>query len=242
MSDNWRLRIQALLASVDDTPLGGVKPCYILKLAKSLKLRNACGLDGIPNECLTHIPRKSLVYLIYLFNYCLRLSCFQKPWKKEKIISFPKPGEDQKFPQSLSPISPLSTIGKLFEKVILKIVQRHFEERGLLIASQIGFRARHSTALQCMNEAYGPRGFNSNNNMSTAAVFLDIENFFDKIWHLGLLYKSSPIKLIASFSQKFQSLGRRRNICAKGHISRGATGSVLSLTLYSCRCNVRYVK
>jgi hypothetical protein len=30
---------------------------------------------------------------------------------------------------------------------------------------------------------------NFNNNMSMAAVFLDIEKAFDTAWHLGLLYK-----------------------------------------------------
>jgi hypothetical protein len=47
---------------------------------------------------------------------------------------------------------------------------------------------------------------NFNNNMLTAAVFLDIEKAFDIIWHSGLLYKlsesefsTSLIKLIASF-------------------------------------------
>jgi hypothetical protein len=38
----------------------------------------------------------------------------------------------------------------LFEKVILKIVQRHVEDKGLLNASQFGFRALHNTKLQCM--------------------------------------------------------------------------------------------
>jgi hypothetical protein len=43
---------------------------------------------------------------------------------------------------------------KLFEKVILKIVQKHIEERGLLNAGQFGFRAcHHDTA---MYEANGP--------------------------------------------------------------------------------------
>jgi hypothetical protein len=42
--------VQALLTSVD-TLLRKVRPCDILvhKLANSLKLRKACGLDGIPN-------------------------------------------------------------------------------------------------------------------------------------------------------------------------------------------------
>jgi hypothetical protein len=46
--------VQALLASVDGTPLGKVRPCDIHKLADLLKLRKACGLGGIPNECLRH--------------------------------------------------------------------------------------------------------------------------------------------------------------------------------------------
>jgi hypothetical protein len=40
-------------------------------------------------------------------------------------------------------------MGKLFKKVILKIVQRHIEERGLLNAGQFGFHACHSTTIQC---------------------------------------------------------------------------------------------
>jgi hypothetical protein len=47
-------------------------------------------------------------------------------------------------------------MGKLFEKVILKLLQKHIEEKGLLNASQFGFRARHSTTLP-MYEANGPR-------------------------------------------------------------------------------------
>jgi hypothetical protein len=34
--------------------------------------------------------------------------------------------------------------------------------------------------------------------MSTAAVLLDIENAFDKTWHLGLLYKLSELKFSVS--------------------------------------------
>jgi hypothetical protein len=72
--------------------------------------------------------------------------------------------------------------------VILKIVQRYIEERGLLNAGQFGFRARHSTTLQCMRLTDHVT-LNFNNNMSTAAAFLDIEKAFGKTWHLGLLNK-----------------------------------------------------
>jgi hypothetical protein len=55
--------VQALLASVDGTPLGKVRPCEVHKLANSLKLRKACGLDGIPNESIelsSNCPRYNI--------------------------------------------------------------------------------------------------------------------------------------------------------------------------------------
>jgi hypothetical protein len=84
---------------------------------------------------------------------------------------------DTKFSQNLCPISLLSTTRKLSQKVILKIVQSHIEARDLLNASQFGFRARHNTTLQCMRLTdHVTLNFN---NMSTTAVFLDIEKAFD---------------------------------------------------------------
>jgi hypothetical protein len=56
------------------------------------------------------------------------------PWKDAKIMTLPKPGKDPTFPQNLLPISLLPTTFMLFEKIILKIVQRHIGERGLLNA------------------------------------------------------------------------------------------------------------
>jgi hypothetical protein len=141
---------QALLASVSGTLLRKVRPCDIHNLANSLKLRKASGLDGIPNECLRHLPRRPLVRLRHLLNNCLWLSHFPKPWKEVKVITLPKPSKDPKCPQNLRPISLLSTTGKLFEKINLKIVQRYIEGKGLLNASQFGFRARHNTTFQCM--------------------------------------------------------------------------------------------
>jgi hypothetical protein len=166
-------RIQALLETVDNNPPQRIRPCDLQKLINSLKLRKACGIDGIPNECLRHLPRRPLVHLTHLFKHCLRLSHFPNPWKEAKVITLPKPDRDPRFPQFLRPISLLSTTGKLFEKVILKFLQKHMDERGLLNASQFGFRARHSTTLQCMRLADHVT-LNLNNKMSTASVFLDI--------------------------------------------------------------------
>jgi chemotaxis methyl-accepting protein methylase len=82
-----------------------------------------------------------------------------------------------------------------FEKqeLVLRKIQKHIEKRNLLNTSQFGFRANHSTPLQCM-KLTDHVTLNFNNNMSTPAVFLDIEKAFDKTWHSGLLYKLSELE------------------------------------------------
>jgi hypothetical protein len=70
--ENHERQVEASLrfgASLDGTPLGKVRPCDMHNLANSLKLKKACGLSDIPNECLKHLPRKPLVYLTHLFNH-----------------------------------------------------------------------------------------------------------------------------------------------------------------------------
>jgi hypothetical protein len=54
-------RVQAVLETVDNPPQR-IRPCDLHKLINSLKLKKACGIDGIPNECLRHLPRRPLVH------------------------------------------------------------------------------------------------------------------------------------------------------------------------------------
>jgi hypothetical protein len=125
-------RVQALQA-VDSDPPERIRPCDLQKLLNSLKLKKVCGTDGIPNECLRHLPRRPLVHLIHLIDHCIRLSHFPTSWKEAKVVALPDP----KFPQNLRLISLLSLTGKAF----LEIVKRHIGERNLHNTSQFGFRA-----------------------------------------------------------------------------------------------------
>jgi hypothetical protein len=87
-------RVQALLEAEDNDPPQKIRPCDLMKIISSLKLRKACGIDGVPNECLRHLPRRSLVHLTHLINHCIRLSHFPTPWKEAKMIALPKLGKD----------------------------------------------------------------------------------------------------------------------------------------------------
>jgi hypothetical protein len=127
------------------------------------------------------------------------------PWKETEVITLPKTGKDKKFPQNLFPVSLLSTADELFGENILKVVQSRVEEKNLLHAGQFGFRAHHSTTLQCL-KLPDHVALNFSNSSSTAVILLDTEKTFDTIWQSSLLYKlsdlqfaTSKIKLISSF-------------------------------------------
>jgi hypothetical protein len=187
-------RVEALFEAVDNNAPERIRPCQLKKLVNFLKLRKACGIEGIPNECLRHLPRRRpMVHWTHLlvFNHCFRLSHFPKSLEEVKFITLPKPGKFPKFHQILPPISPLFQHTNS-SKSHFKIVQKYTEERGLLNASQFGFRVRHSTILQCtLMRLTHHVILNFNNNMSTAAVFLDIEIVFDTHGNL-VCYISYP--------------------------------------------------
>jgi hypothetical protein len=105
---------------------------------------------------------------------------FSDVLEETKMITLPKLCKDPKFPPNLRPISLSSTMCKISEKVILKIIQRYLQERGLFNASQFGFHIRYSMTLHYMRLADHVI-FNFNSNMSMAMVFLDIEKGLDTI-------------------------------------------------------------
>jgi hypothetical protein len=137
-----------------------------------------------------------------------------------KIHNATETHKDLKLPQNLRPISLLPTTGKLFEKVIFEFLKKHIDEKGLFNASQFGFRARHSTTLQLM-WLTDHVTLNFNNNMSTAAVFLDIEKTFDTTWHSGLLYKMSKFEFSTRLIQLISSLlsERKFRVSIEGEMS-----------------------
>jgi hypothetical protein len=138
-----KVRVRAVSEAVNNNLPDKERPCHVQNLIKALKLRKTCAIDGIPNECLRHLPRKPLINLSHLFNHCFRLSQFPLPRKETKAITLPKSGKNPKLPQNLRQISFLSTMGKHFDKVSLKVDQMHIQENITLNACQFVFYATH---------------------------------------------------------------------------------------------------
>ncbi|GFW15503.1 RNA-directed DNA polymerase from mobile element jockey [Trichonephila clavipes] len=113
---------------------------------------------------------------------------FPKPWKHATIIMLPKPKKDLKFPINFRPISLISSIAKIYEKILLTRIEKHTTDNNIIPDFQHGFRKETSTYHQLLRVANKIiHGFN--HSKTTGGLFLDVEKAFDRLWHNGLIYK-----------------------------------------------------
>lgn len=148
----------------------------------------APGFDEITIAIIRQIPDNQAHKLVAIFNAAIRLQHFPLTWKMAKIITFHKAGKPQQEPTSYRPISLLSTIGKLLERILLVRLNKVLEDGAVIPNNQFGFRALHSTthALTRMTSTI-TNAYNNNNH--AVAIYLDVAKAFDRVWHQGLLTK-----------------------------------------------------
>ncbi|GFU02627.1 RNA-directed DNA polymerase from mobile element jockey [Trichonephila clavipes] len=153
----------------------------------------------------------------------------------------PKPGKDPKFPLNFRPISLISSIGKIYKKILLKRIEKYTLDNSIIPDIQHGFRKETSTCHQLLRATnIIISGFN--NHATTGGIFLDVENAFDRLWHHGLIFKminlNYPPYLIHTISDYLHNRTFQVKIQATiskiGHIQAGSPqGSLLSPILYN---------
>ena len=118
-----------------------------------MKVKKTPGLDAVSAQMLKELPRAGILFLLNLYNAILRQSYIPKSWKLAKIILIPKPGKPLESVASYRPISLLSSVGKVFEKLLLKRLRALAEEDDLIPSHQFGFRPKHATIEQVQRVA-----------------------------------------------------------------------------------------
>jgi len=159
---------------------------------RNLKSKSAPGLDCISNQALKHCNKNVLLHLCRILNGCTRLEYFPDCWKNAAVIMIPKPGKNPLLPESYRPISLLNTLSKVYERLLLTRLNIQLAPK--IRPEQFGFRSRHSTTLQLVN-VLDDIVISKNRGMKTAAVLLDIQKAFDKVWHPGLIFKMIALGL-----------------------------------------------
>ena len=105
-----------------------------------------------------------------------------------------KPDKLPSLSTSYRPISLISSIMKLFERVIEQRLRSHLEHIGFINKHQSGFRKAKSTDDHLFRQSQSiMESFNRGEHV--AAAFLDVEKAFDNVWHNRLSFKIFQLDL-----------------------------------------------
>jgi hypothetical protein len=113
-------------------------------------------------------------------------------WKFAQIILIPKPWRPTKEVNSYRPISLLPVTSKLFEKLLLKIIRNDLGLSTIIPDHQFGFREGHCT-IKHMHRIVNKIITSLEEKTLCTAVFLNVTEAFDNVWHIGLVYKIKNI-------------------------------------------------
>ena len=106
-----------------------------------------------------------------------------------------KPDKLPSLTTSYRPISLLSSIMKLFERVIEQRLRFYLEDIGFINKCQSGFRQNKPTDDHLDLQAFQSVMESFNRGEYVVAAFLSVEKAFDNVWHSGLRYKSFMLDL-----------------------------------------------
>jgi exonuclease III len=211
----------------------------IAEIIKSLENNKACGIDRIPATFL----KKNVVYFADILSKYINDSFkdgeFPEALKFAKVKVLHKSG-DPKDINNYRPISVLSTISKIFEKVIKNQLLRHLQTNKLIHPSQFGFLAASCTtsaASGLINDIVS----GINDKLKTSCIFVDVKKAFDCVNHEVLLSKLYDLGVRGKALKVFQSYlkGRKQVVniddllSAELNLNSGAAqGSVLGPLLF----------
>lgn len=162
-------------------------------LIKSLPNKKSPGKDKITNEMIKKYPNNFILQLVKIYNACYQLNYFPKQFKHSVVIPIAKPNKNPTLPQNYRPISLISMLGKLNEKIINVELTKHTQLLKVIPDSQFGFRKHHSTNMQ-IARIINKITINTNLNKTTSLTTIDLTKAFDTIWHDALIYKLILLK------------------------------------------------
>ena len=153
-----------------------------------LKCKKAPGPDGVTNDMIKNFGLLTKRTLLKLFNESWKSGTVPAMWKKATIIPIHKKGKDKKSHNSYRPISLLSCLGKLQEKVINRRLLSFLEDNNVLSQTQTGYRKHRSTEDQLVLIAQEKENA-FQERKKVVADFFDLTKAFDKVWRESLLLK-----------------------------------------------------
>ena len=160
----------------------GYSPFTAAATDEALRLSSnstATGPDGLCSLHLKHLGQSGIVFLTDLFNLSVRGGVIPAIWKKALVLPVLKPGKPADQGTSYRPISLISPVVKILERLLLPSLTSAF----VLSPTQHGFRPFRSTTtalLPIISKV--SEGFNQSKPAArTVVVAIDLSKAFDTV-------------------------------------------------------------
>ena len=210
----------------------------ITNIINNLKLKNG-GVDNINTKTIKTLATYIIEPLEYIFNLCIETSIWPDALKNAEIIPIYK-SSNKNYPQNYRPISLISNLAKILEKIIYNRLYNFITSCNILSNNQYGFVRNKGTkdALQRItNILYN----NLDKSKPTAITFLDLAKAFDTVNHKLLLKKlhcygirGNAYKLISNYlNNRQQRVKIKDKISDSMNVNTGVPqGTVLGPLLF----------
>ena len=176
----------------------------ILKILNSLDHDKSNGEFSIPWQVFDSVPDSLAEILQLLINLTFETGIFPSALKIVKVIPiFKNKGSNQDV-NNYRPISLLSNIDKIFEKLVYVRLSSFLEVHNVLSNRQFGFRKNYSTKLALISLTEEIRRSLDEGNFS-CGVFIDLQKAFDTVEHKILLRKLELYGVRGIANKWFQS-------------------------------------
>ena len=173
--------------SYDDISFNEITVEEVITVIKKLDTGKSFGCDEVHPRLVKEAGVYIAPALAHVFNCCFNNGIYPPQLKRAKVIPLFKDGDPTDV-SNYRPISLLSVLNKIFEKIIHARLSKHFQDNNIFTSFQHGFRAKHSTTTALASII--PRIQNAIDNSSLClGLFIDLKKAFDTVPHNIVLYK-----------------------------------------------------
>ena len=160
----------------------------ILRIITSLNNAKSTGPNSIPTDILKILAPILCHPLKEIINISFATGLYPDKLKLAEIIAVFKNKGDPRLLPNYRPISLLSNINKIFEKLVHTRLFSFLELHDCIYELQFGFRAKYSTNHALMSLTETVRNALDNSNFA-CGIFVDFQKAFDTVDHNILLNK-----------------------------------------------------